>query len=180
MGNRTMAVRYARALVDVLSRDEDLRRVEEDLAGIRSVLEEHPELRGVLIAAGLPPARRRKVAERLAGAVAMHPATERLMILLAERGQSTLVDEIHEALMALADERRRIVPAEVTTAVEIAAGKEESYRRSLERLTGKTVRLRLRVDPSILGGVVTRIGSEVYDGSLRGRLERLRERMKGE
>ena len=64
--------------------------------------------------------------------------------------------------------------------MEIPAGKEEGYRQSLERLTGKSVRIRMRVDPSILGGVVTRIGSEVYDGSLRGRLQRLRERMKGE
>ena len=175
-----MAVRYAKALADVLSRDEDLRRVEGDLGAIRSVLQEHPELRGVLVAAGLPPRRRKHVAERIAAAVEMHPATERLMVLLAERGQSTLVDEIHEALLALADERRRIVPAEVTTAVEIPAGKEEGYRQSLERLTGKSVRIRMRVDPSILGGVVTRIGSEVYDGSLRGRLQRLRERMKGE
>jgi F-type H+-transporting ATPase subunit delta len=180
MGNRTMAVRYAKALADVLSRDEDLRRVEDDLAGIRSVLKEHPELRGVLVTAGMPPTRRKEVAERITAAMDLHPATKRMLVMLAEQGRSSLLDEIHEALMAEADVRRRIVPAEVTTAVEIPAGKEQDYQRSLERMTGKSVRLRMRVDPTILGGVVTRIGSEVYDGSLRGRLQRLRERMKGE
>jgi F-type H+-transporting ATPase subunit delta len=180
MGNRTMAVRYAKALAGALPRDGDFDRIEVDLRETRALLKEHGELRKALVSAGIPTSRRKRVAEKIFAAIDLHPASRRLLVLLVESGAFGLLEEIHEAFGAECDERRRIVAAEVTTAVEVAPERTSEYRRSLERLTGKAVRVKTHVDPSILGGVVTRIGSQVYDGSLRGRLERLQQRLKGE
>jgi F-type H+-transporting ATPase subunit delta len=180
MGNRTMAVRYARALADVVSGEADLQRVSAEMQQVRDLLRADPQIARGLLAAAMPTSRRKATAEKAFGAAGLHPACQRLLVLLAEKGDLDLLDDVTEAFTALADERRRIVGAEVTTAVPIPAAKADDYRRSLEQMTGRTVRLNTRIDPAILGGVVTRIGSEVYDGSLRSQLRRLHQRLKGE
>jgi len=180
MGNRTMAVRYARALADVLSDDTDLARVQGDLDVVAQLLRADEEIRAAFMSSGLSRARKKDLLELLAREADFHPACRRLLTLLAESSRLSHFDEMKQAFAALCDERRRILAAEVTTAVAIDAQQEQDYRRSLERMTGKQIRLQTRVDPAILGGVVTRIGSEVYDGSVRGRLQRLQTRLRGE
>ncbi|MFQ5669283.1 MAG: ATP synthase F1 subunit delta [Acidobacteriota bacterium] len=180
MGKRTMAVRYARAIADILPGQHDLSRVRDELRQIEALASREPELFAALAAPGLPGRRRKAAAEKVFGALDLHPASRRTLVLLVENGQLSLAAEVAAALSGLCDERERIVAVEVTTAVEIPGGRDDVYRQSLERLTGKRVRLRTRVDPAILGGVVTRIGSEVYDGSLQGGFLRLKQRLKGE
>ncbi|MCZ6601004.1 MAG: ATP synthase F1 subunit delta [Acidobacteria bacterium] len=180
MGNRTMAVRYARALADVLSGDTDLARVQGELDVVAQILRDDKEIHAALLSSGLSRARKMGLLELLAREADFHPACRRILTLLAESNRLSHFAEMQQAFAALCDERRKIVAAEVVTAVEIDPGQEQDYRRSLERLTGRQVRLQIRVDPTILGGVVTRIGSEVYDGSVRGRLRRLQTRLRGE
>ncbi len=180
MGNRTMAVRYARALADVLSDDADLIRAQGELTQVRDLLAGDPVLGRGLLASAMPSARRREAAEKAFGAADLHPACRRLLVLLAEEGDLNMLDEVAAQFTTLVDQRRRIVGAEVTTAVPIPQERTDAYRRSLEQMTGRTVRLTTRIDPDILGGVVTRIGSEVFDGSLRSRIQRLHQRLRGE
>ena len=180
MGNRTMAVRYARALADVVPGEADLQRAQAELEQVRDLLRGNAQLCRGLAASAMPAFKRKAVAEKAFGAAGLHPACRRLLVLLAEEGDLDLIEDLTEAFTALVDERRRIVGAEVTTAVPLPADRAEDYRRSLEQMTGRTVRLKTRIDPEILGGVVTRIGSEVYDGSLRSQLRRLQQALKGE
>jgi len=180
MGNRTMAVRYARALADVLADDTDLARVQGDLDLMAQLLGADAEIHAAFLSSALGRARKKELLELVASRADFHPACRRILTLLAESHRLSQFAEMRQAFAGLCDERRKIVAAEVTTAVAIASGEEQGYRRSLERLTGKQIRLQTRVDPAILGGVVTRIGSEVYDGSVRGRLQRLQTRLRGE
>ncbi len=180
MGNRTMAVRYARALADVLPDDADLARVQDELDVVAQVLRDDGEIRTALMSSGLSRARKKGLLELLARKADFHPACRRVLTLLAESNRLSHFADMQQAFAGLCDQRRKIVAAEVITAVAIDPGQEQDYRRSLERLTGKQIRLQTRVDPAILGGVVTRIGSEVYDGSVRGRLQRLQTRLRGE
>lgn len=180
MGNRTMAVRYARALVDVLSGETDLERVQRELDMVAQILRDDAEIHAALLSSGLTRARKKDLLELLARKAEFHPACRRTLTLLAENNLLSYFADMLQAFAGYCDERRKIVAAEVITAVAMDAGQEQEYRRSLERLTGKQIRLQTRVDPEILGGVVTRIGSEVYDGSVRGRLQRLQTRLRGE
>jgi F-type H+-transporting ATPase subunit delta len=180
MGHRTMAVRYATALADVLPEESDLMRAQGELDAFAAALRDDAAVREGLLAPSVAGARRREAVERVARQAGFHPATRRLLGMLAESRELDLLDDLRRAYAGLCDARRQIVAAEVTTAVEIPAGQTDGYRQSLEKMTGRRVRLQTRVDPAILGGVVTRIGSEVYDGSVRSRLQRLGDRLRGE
>jgi len=180
MGNRTMAHRYARALAEVLPEESDLARVQGEFETFAALLHGDAEIASAFTTHALGRAHKKQLLESLARQAGFHAGFRRLLTLLAERHHLTLWRDVQTSFNDICDERRRIVAAEVTTAVPMVAGQEDKYRKSLERMTGKQVRLQMRVDAAILGGAVTRIGSEVYDGSVRGRLERLQERLKGE
>ena len=180
MGNRTMALRYARALAEVLPDESDLARVQAEFETFATLLRGDAEINAAFMTQSLSRAHKKQLLESLARAAGFHAGFRRLLTLLAESNRLGQWQVVQAAFNTICDERRRIVAAEVTTAVPLATDQEDKYRRSLERMTGKQVRLQTRVDAAILGGAVTRIGSEVYDGSVRGRLQRLQERLKGE
>jgi F-type H+-transporting ATPase subunit delta len=180
MGNRTMAHRYARALAEVLPDDADLARVQGEFETFAELLRGDAEINAAFTTQALGRVHKKQLLESLARQAGFHAGLRRLLTLLAESRRLNLWQDVQTSFNDICDERRRIVAAEVTTAVPLVAGQEEKYLKSLERMTGKQVRLQTRVDAGILGGAVTRIGSEVYDGSVRGRLERLQERLKGE
>ena len=180
MSLRAAARRYAKALVEVVDKDPDLARVEKDLETAVRLLETHGELRAILASPAVPLERKRAIAEAVLARLDAHPASRRLFALLAANRRLGALAEVRNAVAALADEKRRVLAAELVTAVALPPDKVDQYRRSLERSTGRTVRLRTRLDPSILGGVVTRIGSEVWDGSLRGKLARLQHQLRGD
>ena len=99
---------------------------------------------------------------------------ERFLAILAHRDRLELVPEIATIFQRLLNEHRDIAVAQVTTAIPIDERQMAQIATRLSRRLGKTVTLETRVDPSILGGVVAQIGDNVIDGSVRGRLERLR------
>jgi len=101
-----------------------------------------------------------------------------LLVLVANRRLGAL-HSIRDCFEAIRDERLGIVKAETTTAVPLSAAELKRLRESLEKLTGRTVRITHRVDPAVLGGARTRIGSRVYDGTLKHQLAALRDRLVG-
>jgi F-type H+-transporting ATPase subunit delta len=125
----------------------------------------------------IPPARKRAVVERLVAKDAVTPTVGRLLVLLADRDRLSLLDDLTEVFRARVMEHQQIVQAEVTTAIPLPPERISALRQGLARATGRDVQLEARVDPSIIGGAVTRIGSTVYDGSVTTQLERLRQRL---
>jgi F-type H+-transporting ATPase subunit delta len=180
MGNRTMALRYARALAEVLPDEADLARVQGEFETFATLLRGDAEINAAFMTHSLSRAHQKQLLESLARQAGFHAGLRRLLTLLAENRRLSQWQDVQASFDAICDERRHIVVAQVTTAVPLAAEQKDKYRRSLERMTGKQVRLQTQVDTAILGGAVTRIGSEVYDGSVRGRLQRLQARLKGE
>lgn len=114
---------------------------------------------------------RRQVAERV------RRQLTNLVELLVERRRVTLLPGVADAFRRLLYARRNIVEAEVASAAPLTDREREVLRERLARLVGRRVELRERVDPGLLGGLVVRIGDRFYDGSVRGRLERLRNRL---
>jgi F-type H+-transporting ATPase subunit delta len=154
----------------------ELERVEDDLFRFGSLLEREGRLRLALTNPGLPAEPKRALlAELLQGKA--DPRTLELLELLVDLVGGRDADAWTRRLAALAAERRQRVVAEVRTAVPLDPSRQAALARALEGVTGRQVELRLRLDESILGAVVVRIGDEVFDGSVRSRIEQARERL---
>ena len=165
---------YAQALFAVAEAEGALEEVEDELFRFARALEKQAKLREALTDIGLPPERKRAVLEDVLGEQAS-AHTLRLLSFVVESGRARDLGAIVDRLAALASERRQHAVAEVRTAVELSSGQQKQLAAALSKATGKDVELRLLVDPEVIGGVVARIGDEVFDGTIRRRLELARE-----
>lgn len=177
MSLRTSATRYAKALLEVAVRESDPAAVERDLASIVAAVSQHDELRRVLISPRTPQAARTNVVRALATRIGAQPPVAKLLVLLAERGRLELLPELLEVYRERLLAHNNVVRATVTSAAPLSAEKMQQLEASLSGLTGKRVQLETSVDPSIIGGVITRIGSTVYDGSVRTQLQKMRQQL---
>ena len=176
MTNRTAAVRYARALFDVSLKDGDLRTAASDLDEFAKLVDEHPTLRRVLFASAVRPPTKRAIINDLRYRFrAVSPTVTRLLTVLADRGRLALLPDIVRFYRARVFEHLGVVDAQVTTAQPLSRQQDDAIRKRLAGAGGRDVRMTSVVDPDILGGVVARIGSTVYDGSVAGHLERMRQ-----
>ena len=178
MTNRTAATRYARALLDVALKEQaELAIVDAQLSAFVNLFAEHEELRKALLNPAGPMPRKRAARAAIVAKAGVLPIVGRTMGLLAERDRLVLIPDIAEAFRQRLRDRRNIVRAEVTTAAPLADERVQAIQRSLAAATGQTVDLTSRVDPSILGGMVARVGSTVFDASVTGHLQRIRQRL---
>jgi F-type H+-transporting ATPase subunit delta len=178
MTNKSAALRYARALFDVALKEQaDLDRVERELQAFAALFHEHPELSKVLLNPVVPVPRKRGAVAELTGHMGFLPIVAKLMTLLAERDRLVLIPDLMAAYRDRLLQHRNVVRAEVTTAAPLADGHVDALAQRLAHATGRAVSLRTRTDPAIIGGLVARIGSTVYDGSVARQIDRIRERL---
>jgi len=121
--------------------------------------------------------RKRAAVEELTRRAKVAPMLAKLLALLAGRDRLVLLPELLAAYRERLLDHLKIVRAEVTTAVTLSPDRAKAVEQSLARMTGRTVTLETRMDPSIIGGVVARIGSTVYDGSVATQLRKMREQL---
>ena len=167
---------YAQAIFAVAEAEGVLDQVEDELFRFARTLEQEQQLREALTDPGLPPERKRAVLQDILGERA-NPQTASLLGFIVEQGRARDLGAIVDELAERAAERRRAVVAEVRTAVPLDEGHRRRLTDALNRATGKSVELKVVVDPSVIGGVVARVGDQVIDGSVRHRLEQAREQM---
>jgi F-type H+-transporting ATPase subunit delta len=176
--NRTAATRYARALLDVArSEHADLARIESELAGFASLLSTHAELERMLLNPAVPTPRKSAAIAAILAVVKPLPVVDKLLRLLAGRDRVSLIADIHDAYHERLMDLQNVVRASVTTAVALDPAKAKAIETSLARATGRSVVLSTKVDPAIIGGIVARVGSVVYDGSIATHLQRLKTRL---
>jgi F-type H+-transporting ATPase subunit delta len=179
MTGRAAARRYGVALFDVSLKETDPRKVEQDLGAFVALVGEHPELEQVLLNPAIPAGRKQSVVATLASRMGLEPVVSKLLELLAARDRLGHVRDVLEQYRERLLDHLKVVRAEVTTAVPLDEDRVGAIRQGLGALTGRQVVMTARVEPEILGGVVARIGSTVYDGSLRRQLERIKEKLAG-
>ena len=178
MTNRTVAARYARALFDVSVKDRDLRQVEADLAGFADLIDGHETLGRVLFNPAIPTERKRAVVDALLGRLGdVTPPVAKLLTLLAERDRLGLLSEVLRSYRARLLDHLGVIEAQVTTAQPVTPERAAAIEHSLAEVSGRTVIMVTDVDPEILGGVVARLGTTVYDGSVARHLERMRHNL---
>ena len=167
---------YAQAIFAVAEAEGALDQVEDELFRFARTLEAEQQLREALTDPGLPADRKRALLHDLLGE-RTNPQTESLLGFLVEQGRARDLPSIVDELAELAARQRQSSVAEVRTAVPLDDERRGRLERALATATGRTVELKVVIDPSVIGGVVARVGDQVIDGSVRRRLELARERM---
>ena len=180
MSSRAVARRYAVALADVVLSRGETQEVREELAGWDELLRSNAQLLEVFRHPAIPYERKRGVLEELIGRTRPRPTTANFLKVLLQNHRLAELSEVATQFAQELDRRSNVVTAQVTTARPLSPDAQEALRTRLAQLTGSTVRLQFEVDEELIGGVVTRIGSTLYDGSVRGQLQQIKQRMVGE
>jgi len=177
------AFRYARALVDVVTAPAgsdgkietiDPQQVVAELKTFNTLLSENAELRILCATPAIPPAQKRAVVDQLAPLAGLSTVTRNFLKVVLDRERMGDLTEMIEGFQTLLNERLGIVVAEVTSARPLDEGEKLLLASALKVRTGRQVQVSYSQDPNLIAGVVARIGSTVYDGSVRGQLDRLR------
>ncbi len=174
MVHGAVARRYAKALFELAKEAEKVAEVEGELASMGDLMEQSPELHGVLFRPLHPVAERRAALEGVAEGIGASPTVRSFFSLLIDQRRLVDFPAIHEEFDRLASEDAGLRRAEVVSASTLGEDQLERLRRALASRTGGEVEVAVRVDPSLLGGVIAKVGDLVFDGSLRTQLRQLR------
>lgn len=177
-----LAFRYARALSDLVLKPGskmDPRAVLGDLEWFEAQVAGSAELKVALESPAVPSARKRAVVARLAKELPVSDLVRRFLFVIIDHRRTHQLREIREAFETVMDERTGIVRADVVSARQLSDAQQRDVLSSLSQVTGKQARARFTVRPDLIGGIVARIGSTVYDGSIRGQLDALKHRLAG-
>lgn len=180
MKDRKLATRYARALFDSLPDEPAAEAADQFLAALARAMGESADLRNALLNPAVSRSARKAVLLQLAEG---HPVPNQLrsfLGIIADNGRGANLPSIAALFHEIRESEAGIVPVQMTTARPLASDLVDRARRSLEKVTGKKVRMEVEVDAALIGGAVARVGSKVYDGSLRTQLDILRQRMAAE
>jgi F-type H+-transporting ATPase subunit delta len=177
---QAVARRYAVALADVVTSRGETQEVREELAAWDALMRSNEHLFEVFRHPTIPYEQKRGVLDELIRRARPRPTTANFLRVLLQNHRLAELNVVNAQFAQELDRRSGVVTAQVTTAHPLPADAQEALRAKLGQLTGSTVRLQFEVDGELIGGVVTRIGSTLYDGSVRGQLQQIRQRMTGE
>lgn len=173
------AKRYAEALADALEDSAPSRRLllREKLEAFRDLMADSFDVRNVLLNPSVTAADRATVLAELMEKMDAEPELRKFLALVSERGRMAELADIVDAYGAVDDARRGLLRAQVVSAVELSADSIEQIRHALQRRLDRQIELDVQVDPAVIGGVRTTVGSLVFDGTIATELARLRERL---
>ena len=179
MSIQTVARRYATALADVVTARGEARQVQEELSAWVDLMESNPMLMEVFRNPTIPYEQKRQVLLSLIERTRVRPTTANFLQVLLKNQRLTDLAEINRRFAQVLDERSGVVSAQVTTARPVPDEHQAALRAKLTQVTGKQVRLSFNTDEELIGGLVTRIGSTIYDGSVRTQLQQVKEKLAG-
>jgi len=177
MSMRASAARYARALLDVANKESDPERAEQELAAFVDLVRTNPDLERTLANPVVSAADKRAIVQQILERLKPTTPVGKLVLLLASRGRLALLPDLLDVYRERLMEHRNVLSAEVTTAAPLSPERAERLQQRLANATCRTITMTTKVDASIIGGVVTRIGGTVYDGSVATRLAKVRDRL---
>ena len=179
MSVQQVARRYASALADVVLERGEAREVQEELKAWERLFQSSENLQEVFRNPTIAFDQKRAVLNKLIERARPRPTTVNFLKVLLQNQRLTDLDAINRKFAEVLDVRGGLVAANVTTARSVPADAQQKLHATLSNLTGSKVRVSFATDPELIGGLVTRIGSTVYDGSVRNHLQQIKERMAG-
>ena len=178
MKNLRIARRYAKALLLIGKEDGQAEAYRAELGGVARLIEENKALEQALCNPLYESEGRRKVLVTLVDKLGLSPLMKSFLMLLFDKGRIGFIGAINDNYQKLADELKGVARASLVSAVELPDETVDKIRATLSERTGKDIILEVSQDPSLIGGIVTRIGDLVLDGSIRTQLLNMRETLK--
>ena len=178
-----VASRYANALADVVTASGsalDPKAAVAELRTFESALQGSPELHTALITPAIPASRKKAVVARVADNLRLSRVPRNFLFILVDHRRIASLSSIIQSFELVIDERLGFARADISSARELTEPQRAALNARLEQLTGKRIRPHFAVDSSLIGGVKARIGSTIYDGSVRGQLQSLERRLSAE
>ncbi len=175
-----VAVRYAKALADVVTDPKsglDAGKILSQLQQVQALIQSSADLKNALASPAVPPARKRAVMAKLLEPMGVANQVRNFLYVIIDHRRVQEFESIIDAYEHLIDDRLGFIRADVTSAHELNDTQRAELKAQLTRLAGREAKPRFSTDPTLLGGVVAKVGSTVYDGSVRGQLERLRAKL---
>ena len=179
MSSQTIARRYATALADVIIAQHEEAEVSAELRAWEQMLAANPSLLEIFSNPTVGYEQKQKVLNELIDRGRLRPTTANFLRVLLKNQRLADLPQVTAKLSQILDERAGVVSAEVISAQPLPTATTAALAERLGKITGKKVNLNFGTDESLLGGIVTRIGSTVYDGSVRNQLQRLGEELAG-
>lgn len=170
----TASHRYADALVEAAEKAGQIERVKTEIQTFAAAMEQSFELKNVLLNPVFTKEERSRALSALMKKLGLLEITERFLTLIVDKDRIAELGQMAEVVRDLADAKEGRVRAEVRAAGELSPDAAEQLRRALEKKTGKKIELQITVDPSLIGGIQAKVGSQVFDGTIRAELSRLR------
>lgn len=180
MTSSAIVNRYANALVDIVVSPQagvDPTAAVRQLRDFEQAIRSAPQLATILASPAVQATRKRIVIRKVSDALGLDRVIRNFLLVLSDHRRAHALSEMIEAFDLLLDERLGLVRAEVVSASELTSQQRDRLAAELGRIAGSRMRMRFALDPNLIGGVTARVGSKVYDGSVRGRLEKLRQRL---
>lgn len=177
---RTIAQHYADALAEVAISEKTADKVRRELRDFLALLRESAQLGVLLGSPAVSRANKHAVAQALVERMGASRTLRNFLFVVIDQRRMALLPEIQEAFEAKLDELEGVARADVTSARELSERERKQLRTVLERLSGRRVEANYELDPKLIAGAVVRVGSTIYDGSVRTQLERLRVRLESQ
>lgn len=171
---KALAHRYARALAEVAVEQKKTDEIRKELAEVARFMKESADLRNLMASPAVAREKKQAVIDAIAKRAGVSKAVRNFLFVLIDNRRTSLLPQIQDAFEAQLLERMGVKQARVTSARELSPAEKAELGKALEKLTGKRVQAQFEEDPGLIGGAVVRIGSTVYDGSVRKQLNRLR------
>lgn len=178
MSVQTVARRYASALADVVLKNNEAQIVQQELNGWAEMLKSNETLAGVLKNPTIPYKQKNGLLEALISKTKINSTTANFLRVLLKNQRISELGEIVKRFDLELDVRSGFIAADVKTARPVSQEEQAAMQTKLTQMTGKKIKLSFDTDESMIGGVVTRIGSTVFDGSIRNQLNQLKEQLK--
>ncbi|MEN8136318.1 MAG: ATP synthase F1 subunit delta [Thermodesulfobacteriota bacterium] len=179
MNNTVLAKRYAKALFQVGKEENSLDDFSKTLSKIAEIYTETPEVVDGLTNPLYPQDVREKVMEHLVGAMKASPLMANFLNFLVQKRRADVLPDIAMVFQALVDDENNMCQGTVISASKISGGLNKKIKATLEKITGKQVVVTNEIDPSIIGGIIARVGDLLLDGSIKTQLKGLEESIKG-
>jgi F-type H+-transporting ATPase subunit delta len=179
MSVQTVARRYASALADVVLDQGEAREVQEELAAWERLFQSSDNLREVFRNPTIALDQKRAVLSKLIERAQPRPTTINFLKVLLQNQRINDLPEINRKFAEVLDTRAGMMAATVTAARSVPEAAQQQLQQTLSTLTNSKVRVNFATDPELIGGLVTRIGSTVYDGSVRNHLQQIKAKMAG-
>ena len=173
MSNSAISIRYAKALLNIASEENQVERYAEELAGVAEVLKQEDLLRLLLDSPTFPLEKKSAMMHDVADLLQLSPGMGKFLDLLLEKGRIVYLPQIDFNYRRFADDLSGIVRAKIKAAHKLTKKRADSIQQQLEKQTGKQVVLNVETDKSLIGGLQAEMGGKLFDGSVKTQLKRI-------